>query len=67
MGFKCMPIFKYTVIDPEGNKIKSTINAPDEGAAGRLLQGDDFIIQELIELKGAAAGKKGLSIGRVWK
>ncbi|MCK5100691.1 MAG: type II secretion system F family protein, partial [Desulfobacteraceae bacterium] len=59
-----MPIFKYTAIDIDGNKIKSTINAPDEGAAGRLLKGDNLIVQNLIELKGAAAGKKGFSIGK---
>ncbi len=58
-----MPIFKYTAIDPEGNKVKNTINAPDEGAAGRLLKGDNFIVQQLIEVKGAAAGKKNFTIG----
>jgi type IV pilus assembly protein PilC len=58
-----MPNFRYTAIDVEGNKVKSTINAPDEGAAGRLLSGDGFIIQEIVELKGADAGKKGFSIG----
>lgn len=58
-----MPIFKYTAIDPEGNKVKNTINAPDEGAAGRLLKGDNFIVQQLIEVKGTAAGKKNFTIG----
>ncbi|NDY73623.1 hypothetical protein DO021_17910 [Desulfobacter hydrogenophilus] len=51
-----MPIFKYSAVDPEGNKIKNTITAPDEGAAGRLLTADGFIIQEIHELTGAAAG-----------
>ncbi|MCK5165027.1 MAG: type II secretion system F family protein [Desulfobacula sp.] len=59
-----MAIFRYIAIDPEGNKVKSRVNAPDEGAAGRLLQAEGFIVQELIELKGAAAGKKGFTIGR---
>lgn len=47
-----MPVFRYFAVDPEGNKIKNTITAPDEGAAARLLTADGFIIQELSELTG---------------
>ncbi len=55
-----MPIFKYSAVDPEGNKVKNTITAPDEGAAARLLTADGFIIQDIYELTGAAAGIGGM-------
>ena len=55
-----MPVFKYFAVDPEGNKIKNTITAPDEGAAARLLTADGFIIQEISETRGGA----GVSFSR---
>nr|NJM03740.1 hypothetical protein [Desulfobacula sp.] len=57
-----MPIFKYNAVDKSGGKVGSTITAPDEGAAARLLKGNGYIVQDLTELKGGdAARKNGIS------
>lgn len=58
-----MPIFKYNAVDKNGGKVRSTITAPDEGAAARLLKGSGFIVQDLTELKGGDAARKKWDIG----
>jgi type IV pilus assembly protein PilC len=54
-----MPVYRYIAIAPDGTRIKSTLTAPDEGAASRWIKTEGHIVQDLSELTGAdaAAGK----------